>query len=298
MESGKQYLLNAYFACIILFYLPSITAIGIFCPSHDSALQANDLGHETLLADARELIRAEEYDSAITILENGLSAGNSSADLLYLLGLANDLNDNIPRAIEYYHRTLETDTLYWPPYRGLGYLFDIFAQYDSMNIYLCKALSLMPYPESLYYDYAYSFDMMGLNDSALWYYHRALDFDSLDSQAMLNIGAVWGRLNNLDSASYYTRRSIQLQPNMAAACYNLAEILIEEHEYEEAIDQFQKALALEPDLVAAKKRLGELYEALGDSAMAEIYFREFVNTAPIIYMQDIESIRLKLERTY
>ncbi|OGC94496.1 MAG: hypothetical protein A2W25_01560 [candidate division Zixibacteria bacterium RBG_16_53_22] len=283
---------------MVFFYLPSITAIGIFCPAHDSVLRASDLGREELLADAGGLIRAEEYDSAIVVLENGLSNDNPNAELLYLLGLAYDLNDNIPRATEYYHRALRTDTLYWPPYRGLGYLFDIFAQYDSMNIHLSKAISLMPYPESLYYDYAYSFDMMGLNDSALWYYHRAIDFDSLDSQAMLNIGAVWGRMDHLDSASTYTRRSIQLEPDMAAACYNLAEILIEEHNYEEAIDQFQKALALEPALIAAKKRLGELYEALGDSAMAEMYFREFVGTAPIIYLQDIELIRSKLEQAY
>jgi tetratricopeptide (TPR) repeat protein len=296
MGSGKQYLSNAYVACIIFLYLPSIAAIGIFCPSHDGSLRAGDLDHVQLLANAEALIRAEEYDSAVGLLENSLADGDSTADLIYLIGLAHDSNDNIPTAIECYHRALEMDSLYWRPYMGLGYLFDIFAQYDSMNIYLARAIRLSSHPESLYYDYAYSFDMLGRDDSALCYYHRAVEFDSLDSEALLNIGAVWGRQENLDSAAHYTRRSIRLEPNIAAACYNLAEILIEEDKLEEAIDQFQKALAIEPGLVAAKKRLGEIYELLGDSAMAEIFYREFVDTAPIIYLHDIEEVKSKLKK--
>jgi tetratricopeptide (TPR) repeat protein len=296
MESGKSYLSNAYIACLIFFYLPSVTTLGIICPSHENALLARDVGQQTLEATAGELIRFEEYDSAATMLEDALVEGDSTAELLYLLGLAYDLDDNIPRAMECYYRAFGADSLYWPPYRGMGYLFDVFARYDSMNFYLGRAIQYSPRPESLYYDYAYSFDMLGRDDSALSYYHRALAFDTLDSQALLNLGAVWGRLENLDSAAYYTRRSIEAEPNIAAACYNLAEILIEEQRYEEAIDQFQKALALEPGLVAAKKRLGELYEALGDTAMATIYYREFVDTAPIIYLQDIESVKSKLEK--
>jgi len=297
MESGKRYLVNAYIACIVLFYLPSITAIGIFCPSHSSDLRADDIADRSILTSAGELIKIEEYDSAVVLLESIQAEGDSTAQTLYLLGLAHDMNDNIPKALEYYCRAVKADSLYWPPYKGLGYLFDIFARYDSMNWYLGRVLRLSPFPESIYYDYGYSFDMLGNDDSALYYYHRALDFDSLDSQALLNIGAIWGKLENLDSAAYYTRRSVELEPGEAIACYNLAEILSEERKPEEAIDMFQKALAIDPGIIAAKKRLGELYEIMGDSAMSRIYFQEFIATAPIIYSQDIEAVKTKLKET-
>jgi tetratricopeptide (TPR) repeat protein len=70
------------------------------------------------------------------------------------------------------------------------------------------------------------------------------------------------------------------------------------NENEAAIDQFQRALALDPNLVAARKRLGDLYESLGDSEMAAIYYREFLDNAPIIYLDDIDSVKAKLDRDY
>jgi len=294
----KRFLWHAHFFCFIFLYLPSIFIFSILSSGDPDVLLASDLTAGRINPQALELIRAEEYDSAIVLLENQIAIDGSDSEILFLLGNAHDMNDNIPGAIALYHRSIQTDSSYWPPYRYLGYLFDIFASYDSMNYYLGMAIALGPSPDSAYYDYAYSFDMLGQEDSALLYYHRAVQFDSLDSQAKLNIGAIWGRRNKLDSAGFYTRQAVLIEPDAPAACYNLAEILIVEKRHEEAIDQFQKALALDPNLVAAKKRLGELYEVLGDSTMAELYFRDFVDTAPIIYLDDINEIKSKLSDNY
>jgi tetratricopeptide (TPR) repeat protein len=294
----RRQLSNIYILSILFFYLPSVLAICILSPLERSNSEEAIASLSGISLQAKELIRVEDYDSAIAILGKVVKSGQSDVETIFLLGLAYDMSDNIPEAIKLYHRAIEADSLYWYPYKFLGYLFDIFAQYDSMNFYLQRAARLSPSPESLYYDLAYSYDMLALDDSAMSYYHRAIAFDSLDGQAFLNIGAIWGRRDKIDSAAAYTRLALRVDPNIPAACYNMAEIFIEENRYEEAIDQFQKALALDPNLVAAKKRLGELYEALGDSTMAEIYFREFVDTAPMIYLHDIDSIRTKLNTRY
>jgi hypothetical protein len=53
---------------------------------------------------------------------------------------------------------------------------------------------------------------------------------------------------------------------------------------------------LNPGIFAARKRLGELHEAMGDSALARIYFEEFLDSVPMIYTDDINEIRDKLDR--
>jgi tetratricopeptide (TPR) repeat protein len=80
------------------------------------------------------------------------------------------------------------------------------------------------------------------------------------------------------------------------ACYNYAAILGAEGNYQSAVDYYQKAMALDTTMIEVKLRLGELYEALGDSTMARIYFQEFVDSAPLIYTDDINRTKAKLEK--
>lgn len=289
---------NIIISCSVIFYLPSMLTLWILCPLDRGDARAGDLAREAAMVEASSLMRAEDFDSAVVILEAYLQDNEPSAEIIYQLGLAHDLRDDIPHAMALYFQGIAIGPDYWPPYAKLGLLFDIFAEYDSMNYYLGKAVSLAPHAESLYYDYAYSFDMQGREDSALVYYYRALDFDSLDSQASLNIGGIWGLNGNLDSAAHYTNRSLAIAPDVSAGIYNLAEVMAARNENEAAIDQFQRALALDPNLVAARKRLGDLYESLGDSEMAAIYYREFLDNAPIIYLDDIDSVKAKLDRDY
>lgn len=244
---------------------------------------------------ARMLIDQEQkYDSAIVLLEDYLPTDSLNSDAWYLLGFAYDKIDNLALAALYYHQAIALDSLNWGPWRDMAYLFDIFAQYDSMNIYLKQAVDFADAPESLYYDFGYSFDMRNMTDSALVYYHKALIANSNDSDALLNIGAIWGGIN-IDSSYVYTRRSLEISPSEPQACYNYAVILSTLNRAPEAVDYYQKTLALDPSIVAAKMQLGLLYESLGDTAMALLYYREFVNTAPVAYLDDINQAKTKLE---
>ena len=240
-------------------------------------------------------IEEKDYLSAINILRSDLDRDSANAQTLYLLGYVLDQTDFLPTAMAYYHKSLQCDSTYWRPYHSLAYLYDIFAQYDSMYYYLQHAIRYAPVPDSIYYDMGYCFDMQGQADSAMLYYYKAAAFDSLDSQAYMNLGAIWGEKGHPDSAKAYTQKSLRLNPNEAEACYNYGGILAGENSFEQAIDYYQKALVLDTSMVAAKAQLGLLYETLGDSAMAHIYYSEFVNSAPPIYSADIEKIQAKLK---
>ena len=245
---------------------------------------------------ARMYIAQENYQPAEAILKNYLAYDSLDADALYLYGRVLDYADNILEAMSYYIMAIERDSSYWRAYRELALVYDIFADYESMNRFMTNAFERTPFPESLYYEMGYSFDMLELPDSALVYYRAAVEFDSVDSYALMNLGAIWGNIGDVDSARFYTEKSVRLNPESPGASFNFAEIMTMTGDTLEAISYFSKALALESNLFGANKRLGEIFEARGDSAMARLYFEEFLKAAPMIYVEEINEVKDKLRR--
>ncbi|MEE9553531.1 MAG: hypothetical protein V3W18_04465 [candidate division Zixibacteria bacterium] len=245
---------------------------------------------------ARIYIAQENYQPAEAILKNYLSYDSLNVDVLYLYGRVLDFSDNILEAMGYYMMTIEKDSSYWQAFRDLALVYDIFADYESMNRFMIDAFKQTPFPESLYYEMGYSYDMLELPDSALIYYQAAVEFDSTDSFALMNLGAIWGYIGEVDSASFYTGKSVFLNPESPGANFNYAEIMTMTGDTLEAISYFSKAIALESNLYGANKRLGEIFEARGDSAMARIYFEEFLKFAPLIYAEEINEVKAKLSR--
>ncbi|UCE66288.1 MAG: tetratricopeptide repeat protein [Candidatus Zixiibacteriota bacterium] len=241
-------------------------------------------------------IEQRNYTSADSILNEYMKYEKQNAHAVYLKARLLDLTENIDEAMIEYHQAIDLDSTLWEAYRDLAYLYDIFSKYETMNNLLNKAVKFTPVSESLYYDYGYSFDMLGRLDSAEYYYQKAIDFDSLDHQACLNLGAIMGLGGNLDSAKFLLEKAVMINPDSPEAFYNLGEIDISLGLFHNAAGSFQQALALDSGLFAAKKRLGDIFEVMGDSGMARLYYEDFLNSAPIIYMDDINEVRQKLEK--
>ena len=241
-------------------------------------------------------IDQENYQPAVGILKNYIDHDSSNVDALYLYGKALDCSDKVLEAMDYYMMTIEKDSSYWRAYRDLGFIYDIFADYESMNRFILLALERSPHPESLYYETGYTYDMLEQADSALAYYRLAVEFDSTDSYALMNLGAVWGNFGQVDSARYFAEKAVRINPESPGASFNYAEIMTMGGDTLEAISYFSRALALESNLFVANKRLGEIFEARADSAMARLYFEEFLKSAPMIYAEEINEVKDKLSR--
>jgi tetratricopeptide (TPR) repeat protein len=250
---------------------------------------------EALLDTARAwILDGQSLDDIVAIVSNYIYYDSADADAWYLLGNAMNQKENLGLALEYYHKSIEQAPSYPYPYIDIAYIFDVFANPDSMNYYMRQGMTYSIEPESLYYDYGYSFDLMSEFDSAMVYYHKWLDIYPNDEMACINIGGILGNRGDIDSAYYYTYKAYLMSPDSPDACYNLAMIYKIRDENQNAIDYYQKALAINPKLVAAKYNLGELYEVMGDSSMARIFFREFVDEAPPTYLNDIQKAKAKL----
>lgn len=239
-------------------------------------------------------VEQQDYDAADSVIDEYMNTYGENAEAVYLQARLLDLTDHIEQAMAKYHQAIAMDSTLWQASRDLAYLNDIFSNYDEMNRLFGRAVNFAPVPGSLYYDYGYTFDMLGELDSAQFYYERALAFDSLDNQAYLNLSAIMGLAGNLDSAKVLCQKAIDINPDSPEAFYNLGEINLSLGLLDDAAAAFKQALALESGLFAAEKKLGEIYEVMGDSGMARIYFEEFIHNAPAVYVDDIMEVKEKL----
>lgn len=242
------------------------------------------------------LIDHQNYETADSVLNEYLKTDPRNPGAIYLRARILDLTENIEKAMSEYWKAIDLDSTQWRAYRDLAYLYDIFSGYETMNRLLRKAVMYAPEADSLYYDLGYSYDMLGWLDSAQFYYREAVSFDSLDRQACLNLGAIMGIRGDLDSAKYYTEKALAGNFDSPETYYNLGEINLSLGFFDNAADNFQHALALNSGLFAAKKKLGDLYEIMGDSGMARIYYQDFLDSAPIIYIDEINEVRQKLSQ--
>jgi len=217
-----------------------------------------------------------------------------SAEYFYIWGLYNDYNVNISVAINYYLKAIECDSTFSDAWRNRGYLYEIFGNYNQMLKCFKHALLSADDSAGVYYDLGVTYDYLDSIELALENYYHALKLGESSPRVFLNIGVDWGFTGYIDSAAHYFEKAKQAGLRSPELFYNIGVIMSELGAYDEAMDNFMKALAVDPDYSPAKLQLGNIYEIKGDSGMAKVYFEEFVQTAPPIYMDDVKKIEAKL----
>lgn len=219
-----------------------------------------------------------------------------NAKYCYLWGLYYDLYGNIPAAQNYYSKAVECDSNYYNAWQNQGYIYDIFSNYDKMLYCFRQALKTTGDSAGIYYDMGVTCDYLDSLELAITYYHSALGFGEIYPQAYMNIGIDWGMLGYDDSASYYFNKADEAGLRSPELFYNIGIIMIESGISDAAMVNFMKTLSIDPDYSPAKLQIGNVYELYGDSGMAKVYFEEFVKTAPLIYSDDINKVKAKLQQ--
>jgi len=216
------------------------------------------------------------------------------ADYFYTWGMYYDEKINIPKAIEYYSRTVECDSTFSQAWRNSAYLYEIFGQYDSMMVCLQKCLVNTDDSAGVYYDLGVAYDYLDSLEQSIICYNYSLEIQTYPA-AFLNLGVDWGMLGYRDSAMHYFHWAEESGLESPELFYNMGVISYESEDFEQAMDFFSRTLITDPDYTAANLQLGSLYEQTGDTGMAVEYYKEFVRTAPLIYADDIKKVKEYLE---
>jgi tetratricopeptide (TPR) repeat protein len=255
---------------------------------------ADSLNQGARLKLARIFIEQKNYPEAKKNLIEAEKIDSLSGQLQFLYGKLYDQQDNIAAAFEKYSKAVKLDSSLSEAWRNLAYIDEITGNYQSMLDRFGIALGNTDDSAGVLYDIGVTYDYLELPDSAIISYNRSLEAGAKFPEVFINLGADWGLQGNLDSARYYLEKAVEAGSQSPELFYNLGMLAFESGKGEEAIGNFLECLSLDQTYSPAKLQLGNIYEAIGDSASALEYYQDFVKTAPFIYRDDIKLTREKL----
>jgi tetratricopeptide (TPR) repeat protein len=241
-------------------------------------------------------ISADKYLSEIEIMPGDSITDSAQSKAIFLRGLYYDLQDNIPEAMQKYIEATEIDTANARAWRRLGYLHEVFTDGEKMVDCFRHALAFTDDSAGVYYDLAVGYDYMDSLNLAVESYRNSLAINDALPEAYLNLGVDLGYLGYVDSSLYYFEKAAAAGMDEPELYYNIGVMKFEAGQVESALANFLKVLGIDPDYSPAQLQLGNVYEAVGDSGMARTYYEQFINTASLLYLDDINAVKEKLTK--
>jgi tetratricopeptide (TPR) repeat protein len=121
-------------------------------------------------------------------LQTAVKIEPNKAEAYYLLGMAYQEQEIIPKAIETYNKLLVVDPGYKEAYYNLGYINLVYSKdLDKAIEYFDRAIILDPKYTEAYFNRGYSYELAGEYDNARKDYHKALEVTPNFDRAILGL---------------------------------------------------------------------------------------------------------------
>ena len=159
------------------------------------------------------IIRMERHDGDVVVgeYEKLVRQNPQSAELLQLLGFAQQLKGQLAEAQKNYEKARELNPNNPGLQRDLGRLYTRVGDIPSARAAFDRALALEPKEALTYLYLGELFEKQGDLRSAAGAYLNANNFSPLWDKPPYRLGVVYGKLNRLGDAYYYLGRSFLLQ---------------------------------------------------------------------------------------
>jgi tetratricopeptide (TPR) repeat protein len=215
---------------------------------------------------AADLFRRADYRGARAEAEAMLAAGEGSAQLLRLAGLASCHLGDLGAGAAYLRCALEKDPADHETRLNLGRALAGIGAFQEADL-LCVGSA--DAGSGMLRVHAYVLQGLGRLQEAEWAYQRLLDLDARDFEAWTNLGNARLTAGNAPGAVTALRQACELAPHLAVIRLNLAMALAAADRLEESFEAAREALRLEPrnpvclyETAKALNRLGRHGEAL------------------------------------
>jgi tetratricopeptide (TPR) repeat protein len=140
------------------------------------------------------LYSAQKNPLAAGYLETATRIAPGRGEAYYLLGLAYQEQENIPRAIETYEKLLKVSPDFKEADYNLGYVNLVYLKdFEAAVTYFSKAISIDPKYTDAYFNRGYSYELMGDYTKAKKDYEKALELFPNYERSILGLN----RLDNL-----------------------------------------------------------------------------------------------------
>lgn len=264
---------------------------------------------EEYYKEALCLIKNEEYEEAMSILERIVNTDSSSLKALVYsqIGYCNDSMGNYKKAIEAYEQAINFNPDDATIYNNLGDAFEKLGLYDkAINAYK-EAINIKPnyplacnnlgqvYSELGLYDEAIelfknavqvfgayvlahhnlgiAYEEIGLYQEAIDSYKHAVDGWAIDpaeyTDSYINLGNLYYELDLYDEAKEAFKEAIRVNPDYYLSYLGLGFVYLELNFYDEAKDIFKEVIRLNPNL-------SDGYFGIGVVCLLESFFEDAI----------------------
>jgi tetratricopeptide (TPR) repeat protein len=229
----------------------------------------------------------------------------SSAERLYLQGLAQLSRDDYARALPYFEKAVETDANYAEAWYQAGYCYGVLGRHTEALKASRQAAKLRPEWAATFVNIGASSYALGQYKEAVDAYRQAIRLDDDNAEIQYSLGLTFGKMNRADEEILAYRRAIALKPDHVnsierlglalfklrrfadsaaafdslkayrpdAKTYNyLGESLLETGKAEDSIEALNAALGYNPNFEKARYNLGRAYLKLGNRDMAQVQY--------------------------
>jgi len=258
----------------------SVNKTDVALPLFKTALEANPEIEQFWLSYINALIKEEQFEKAIAVVEEGKSKGVNKEKIKSLERMIVSLTQSIITdseypsqqqlniLLEFYQAGQYKDaeklalsiTQEFPehPY-GWKILGALFIQTDRKSEALSankKVVALSPQDSKAHFNLGIALKDLGRLDDALESYHNAIELEPDFTGAYNNLGIALFELGRLSEAESINKQAIALKPDFAELHCNLGNTLKELGRYNEALASYRQAIELKPDFVEACYNLG------------------------------------------
>ncbi|MEW5924029.1 MAG: tetratricopeptide repeat protein [Candidatus Zixiibacteriota bacterium] len=249
----------------------------------------------------------------LVILGTAVQAEDSLSVYLKKGGAAFGAND-YPKALEFFHRALDFDSINVNALRNLGVLYSMKKDYAKSLEYLKKALAHDTTDPEIYNSLGISYSSIGDTVKAVSYYRRAVSMDANNLDFLHNLGSICVASGKHDEARKILAKMITLDTADTEAHFLMGNIFLSRKDYagaekffdvaagrapkqprylyyqglvkdrlrkqDDAEAIYKKALEYYPDYFEVHQRLGVLYIMQEKFAEALAQFREAARIKP------------------
>jgi predicted TPR repeat methyltransferase len=227
---------------------------------------------DQLFDAAQRLQQQGQLEQAITAYEAILAKDPHHLETLRFLGIAYAQLENMPQAILYLNRALESAPQDAGLHNNLANAYKKSHQFDKAIEHYLKALTIFPNYAEAHNNLAGVYALQNKFQQALTHYREAVHAKPAFVTAHYNLGLLLLRNNQLEAAKKQFHNVLALEPKHLDAQFYLGILYLEANQLEEASKAFNKVLALDEEHVNALANLGVIALKHNKGQLAVDYF--------------------------
>jgi tetratricopeptide (TPR) repeat protein len=197
----------------------------------DGHLMPDQLSIDSLIEQARDLMRQRDYPQAVAVYRSAIEQNDMSVAAHEGLAAAAFMMQDYDLAVKHFKRVSMLDPRRAEPLINLGAVYNRKCEYQS----------------------------------AVKQLRHALSKDRKSAEAYYNLGIAYRGMKSYSMAISAYREAIRLKPDMSEAYQNLANAYVEQGNTQQAILNYRRALELRPGFERARRGLEQAQNAASEA---------------------------------